>query len=231
VVVTSFEYMPDTTGQKRLLAVNAGQPREIETPRGKVLTSIFKSPVEGRVALRGYNLDGDRQSDLRVHGGPYKAVYLYASEHYAPWAEELGEADLPFGMFGENLTAQGMLEESVHIGDRFRVGSAVLQVSQPRMPCFKLALRFNRSDIIKKFWKSGRSGMYFSVVEEGDLGSGDAIQQIDADPAGVSVADVVRLYKGEATDPNLVERALRAPLFGSWKKEIQARWAEAELPF
>ncbi len=207
----------------RVLSVNVGAPRQVPAGNRIVLTSIYKVPVHGRVALRGYNLEGDRQSDLRVHGGPYKAVYLYASEHYAYWAEQLPGIDLPFGMFGENLTTQGIREDTVHIGDRFLMGSAILQIAQPRMPCFKLALRFNRGDMVKRFWNSGRSGIYLSVVQEGELGSGDPIEQVAADPERVSVADVVRLYKGEATDQDLFERALRSPLFGSWKQEIQSR--------
>ncbi len=214
------------TSARRIVSVNVGGPREIPTLNGTVLTSIFKSPVEGRVKLRGYNLEGDRQSDLRVHGGPYKAVYLYPSEHYSYWAEQFPQMDLPFGMFGENLTTEGVNEDSVHIGDQFRIGSAILQIAQPRMPCFKLALRFNRSDMVKRFWHSGHSGIYFSVVEEGDLGRYDVIEQVAADPERVSVADVVRLYKGEAKDEDLFRRALRAPLFGSWKQDIRSRWTQ-----
>jgi MOSC domain-containing protein YiiM len=210
----------------RIVSVNVGMPREVSVPRGKVLTSIFKTPVESRVAVRGYNLEGDRQSDLTVHGGPYKAVYLYPSEHYAYWAEQLPDMELSYGVFGENLTTEGVLEESVHIGDRFRFGSTILQVTQPRMPCFKLALRFARADMVRRFWHSGRSGIYFSVVEEGELGRGDTIEQITSDPEGVSVADVVRLYKGEETGSDVFWRALHAPLSGSWKEEIRSRWEE-----
>jgi MOSC domain-containing protein YiiM len=213
--------------EMRVVSVNVGLPRKVRSGSRIVLTSIFKTPVHGRVAVRGYNLQGDRQSDPRVHGGPYKAIYLYPSEHYAYWAEELPGADLPFGAFGENLTTVGLDEESAHIGDRFRIGSVVLQVTQPRMPCFKLALRFNRADMVQRFWNSGRSGIYFSVSREGELGSGDPIEQVAADPQEVTVADVVRLYKGHTSDGALYARALRAPLYGSWKQEIRSRWAEA----
>src|SRR5712692_6598330 len=160
---------------KRIISVNVGMPREVRVHNTQVTTSIFKSPVEGRVAVRDNNLTGDQQADLTVHGGPYKAVYLYPAEHYGYWAEQLPGAELPFGMFGENLTTIGLLEESVHIGDRFRIGSAVLEVTQPRMPCYKLGIRFGRADMVKMFWTSGRSGIYFSVVDEGDIGAGDAI--------------------------------------------------------
>lgn len=211
-----------------ILSVNVGLPRQIETRNGPVLTGIFKSPVEGPVALRKYNLTGDRQADLTVHGGPWKAVYLYPHEHYSCWARELPDMDLPFGVFGENLTTEGISEESVCIGDQFRIGSAIVQVTQPRMPCYKLALRFARADMVKRFWKSGRSGIYFSIVQEGELQRGDSIEQLGAEREPVTVADVVRLFKREITDPEMFLRTMRAPLHGSWKEEIRARWAEFE---
>jgi len=206
----------------RVLYVNVGLPREVETPRGIVLTSIFKQPVEGRVAVRGNNLEGDRQSDLTVHGGPNKAIYSYASEHYPYWASEL-QRELTPGNFGENLTTEGLLEEGVGIGDRYRVGSAVLRVTQPRMPCFKLTVRFDLPSIVKLFWNSGFPGIYFGVVEEGEIGAGDAIELLDRDPAGVTIADVMRVFKGESDDEELVDRVLAAPLSGSWKQEILER--------
>lgn len=191
-----------------------------------VLSSIFKSPVEGRLPVRGHNIEGDRQADLRVHGGPYKAVYLYPSEHYAFWSAQLGLAELPLGAFGENLTTVGFTENDVGIGDRFRVGTAVLQVTQPRMPCFKLALRFGRSDMVKRFWQSGRAGIYFSIVQEGDLAKGDSLEKIEDGPEQVTVADVVRIYKGEEWSNDLRERVLRSPLRGSWKRDIESRLTE-----
>ncbi len=196
----------------RVISVNVGKPREVKVRDGTVLTSIFKSPVQGKIALRGYNLEGDRQSDLTVHGGPYKAIYVYPSEHYQYWAEELPDMDLPFGMFGENLTTEGFQEDSVHIGDQFRIGSAILQVAQPRMPCFKLGIRFGRPDMPKRFWKSGRPGLYCSVVEEGELGSGDAIEQVAADPEKVTVADVLHLYTGSATDAGSLQARVECSL-------------------
>ena len=186
-----------------------------------VLTSIFKAPVEGRVEVRRNNLDGDRQSDLTVHGGPYKAVYCYPGEHYTYWSEQLPRYAASVRDVGENLTTEGLVEETVRIGDQFRIGSAVLQVTQPRMPCFKLAVRFGRSDMVKRFWLSGRSGFYFSVVEEGDVAAGDAIELAVAGPEDMSVANVVRLYRGDEQSPELLERALRAPLFGSWKQDLR----------
>ena len=212
----------------QILSVNVGRPRQVETNIGPVLTSIFKFPVDGPVKVRAHNLEGDQQADLTVHGGPWKAVYLYPSEHYPRWGGELPGMDLPYGAFGENLTTEGLSEEQAHIGDQFRVGSAILQVTQPRMPCFKLALRFGRADMVKRFWKSGRSGIYFSIVQDGELKRGDSIEQVNRDPEQVSVADVVRLFKHETQDEDLLLRALRTPLHGSWKQDIQERWAEWE---
>jgi MOSC domain-containing protein YiiM len=207
----------------RILAVNVATPRQVQLGRTSVLTSIFKLPVEGRVAVRRHNLDGDRQSDLTVHGGPSKAVYSYPSEHYPFWKSQLPELDLPYGMFGENLTTEGITEDAVYIGDRFQTGSAVLQVTQPRMPCFKLGIRFGRPDILKRFWQSGRSGIYYSVVAEGDLAAGDPIERIGKGPEEISVADVVRLYRGDETSAELLDRALRSPLAGSWKQDLRER--------
>jgi MOSC domain-containing protein YiiM len=208
-----------------LVSVNVGEPRAVETPRGVVLTSIFKSPVSGPIAARGHNLQGDRQADLTVHGGPYKAIYAYPAEHYSYWSAELQGMKLSYGHFGENLTTEGFQEEEVHIGDRYRIGSVLVEVTQPRMPCAKLALRFGRPDMVKRFWQSGRSGIYLAIVEEGELGSGDSVEPVSTDPLRVSIADVVRLFKRESHDADLFERAMRAPLYGSWKREIRERWA------
>jgi MOSC domain-containing protein YiiM len=210
----------------RILSINVGQPREVQLQHGTVLTSIFKTSVAGRRTIRQHNIEGDRQSDLSVHGGPYKAVYAYASEHYDYWLDELPEADLTPGAFGENLTLAGLTEEDAFIGDQYRAGSAVLQVTQPRMPCFKLNIRFDRSDMVRRFWRSNHSGMYFSVVEEGEVEPGDEIQVLHRDPTPVSILDVVRLFKGETHDENLLQRTLQSPLHGSWKKEIQERRQE-----
>jgi len=213
----------------RILSVNVGKARIVAANGRPVRTGIFKSPVEGPVAIKRTKVEGDEIADLRVHGGPYKAVYLYPHEHYDLWRKELSsDQQLPFGAFGENLTTEGLTEQVVHIGDEFQVGSSVLKVTQPRMPCFKLALKFERTDMVKRFWQSGRSGIYFSVVEEGELESGSKIELIRSDPEQVSVAEVVELYKGTEWSSDLLGRALRSPLFGSWKRDIQARLTEAE---
>ena len=148
----------------QVVSVNVGLPRDVLWKGRTVTTGIFKEPVAGRVQVRKFNLDGDKQADLSVHGGADKAVYLYPVEHYAYWRRELPDMELPWGMFGENLTTEGLLEDGVNIGDRFRVGSAEVVVTQPRMPCQKLAIRFGRSDIIKRFLASGRTGLYVRTM-------------------------------------------------------------------
>lgn len=219
--VRSLHSVPSKSG--RVVSVNVGTPQTVQVGGARVLTSIFKSPVEGRVAVRGNNLAGDRQADLTVHGGTYKAVYLYPSEHYRYWAEQLPGVDLPFGVFGENLTTTGVDENSVRIGDHFRIGSAVLEVTQPRMPCYKLGIRFGRADMVRRFWSSRRPGIYFAVAQEGELAAGDAIERISEGPEDVTVGDVVRLFLGDENESGKLERALRAPLRGGWKEELYAR--------
>jgi len=208
----------------RVISVNLGQPREVAFRDGTVLTGIFKTPVTGRVAVHKLNLAGDRQADLTVHGGPDKAVYCYPVEHYPYWAAELPGTELPHGMFGENLTTAGLDAASVHIGDQFRIGSAVLQVTQPRTPCYKLGIKFGRSDLIEKFWVSGRSGFYFSVITEGELVAGDLIQCVAMGPAQVSIAEVLQLAGGVEPDRTQLERVLHSPLPDSWKRNFTARF-------
>lgn len=174
----------------KLISVNTGKPRSVDNGGQKVRTSIWKTPREGRVVVKTLNLDGDKQSDLRVHGGPRKAVYLYPSEHYAFWREQFPEMDLAWGAFGENLTTEGILERDVRIGDRLEIGTAEFQVTQSRQPCFKLGLRFGRADMVKRFYASGRSGFYLSVVREGDVGSGDEIRVTERASSGQIVTEM-----------------------------------------
>ena len=157
----------------KLISVNVARPRLVRYQEQTVSTGIFKQPVSGPVALRTLNLEGDRQADLGVHGGPFKAVYAYPSGHYGFWREELPGASLPWGMFGENFTSAGLFEGELHIGDRLRIGRAILVVRQPRIPCYKLALKFQRDDILARFLRSGRSGFYFSVEQEGTVEAGN----------------------------------------------------------
>jgi MOSC domain-containing protein YiiM len=208
----------------KLLSVNVGLPREIEWKGKIVRTSIFKASVPGRVPVAKLNLKGDQQSDLSVHGGIDKAVYAYPSEHYPFWRQQLPDMDLPWGVFGENLTTEGLLEETFHIGDRLRVGSAEFVVTQPRMPCFKLGIRFNRSDIVKRFLQSGRTGFYFAVLKEGEVAAGDSIELLEKDEHNIPVADVVNLYRRDATNQDLLRRVSELPsLPKSWRDYFRTR--------
>jgi MOSC domain-containing protein YiiM len=208
----------------KLLSVSVGLPREIEWKGGIVRTSIFKAPVGGRVRVSRLNLDGDQQSDLTVHGGFDKAVYAYPSEHYSFWRRQLPGMDLASGVFGENFTTEGLLEETLHIGDRLRVGSATFVVTQPRMPCFKLGIRFNRSDMVKRFLQSGRTGFYFAVLQEGEVATGDSIELLERDEHNIPVADVVNLYRGDATNQKLLRRVSELPsLPESWRDYFRKR--------
>ena len=207
-----------------LTSVNTGGPRDIDVNGDVVRTSIWKSPREGRVRVAGVNLDGDEQSDLSVHGGTYKAVYVYPSEHYAYWHGELPGVDLPCGVFGENLTTEGLLERGVCIGDRIAIGSAEFQVTQPRQPCFKLGIRFGRGDMLRRFVASGRSGFYVSIVAEGDVGRGDTIRITQRAAGSISVADIFSMRMGHEASPELLRRAASlAALPPSWREHFHSR--------
>jgi MOSC domain-containing protein YiiM len=210
-----------------LVSVNVGLPRDVTWHGRKVTTAIFKQPIEGRVAVATLNLDGDRQADLTVHGGEYKAVYCYPIEHYDYWKGELPNRELPMAVFGENLTTLGLTESSVHLGDRFSIGSAEFVVTQPRMPCYKLGIRFQSDDMVRRFLASGRTGFYFKVCRPGDVGAGDAITTIVRDPNTVAVSEITRLYVAKTYSPDdldAVQRALRVEaLPGSWKDYFRER--------
>lgn len=193
----------------RLISVNVGEPRELLWMGRTVKTGIFKEAIRGRVAVRRLNLNGDKQADLSVHGGLDKAVYLYPAEHYVYWQEEYPGMQLPWGMFGENLTTEGMLEDEVSIGDQFRVGSVELMVTQPRLPCYKLGIRFGRDDIIKRFMAAGRPGFYLRVLQEGEVGAGDTIERISRDDGEVTVSDVFRLIGKDRDDTETLRRAVQ----------------------
>ena len=190
-----------------VISVNVGLPRDVTWEGRSVTTGIFKNPVDGPVALHRHNLDGDRQADLSVHGGPTKAVYVYPTQHYDYWRQELGDGGLAWGGFGENFTVDGFDEEAVCIGDEFRVGSARVVVTEPRMPCFKLGIRFGRADMVKRFLKSQRTGFYFGVVEEGLVQAGEEFQRVTEHPDKLRVADVTRLYTTERTSETLLRKA------------------------
>ncbi len=202
----------------KLISVNVGLPREVDWNGKRVTTGIFKDAIEGSVEVRRHNLDGDEQADLSVHGGPTKAVYAYPGEHYAYWRKELSDHDLPWGSFGENFTVEGVDEEAMYIGDEFRIGTAKLVVTEPRMPCFKLGIKFGRADMVKRFLKSQRSGFYFGVVEEGRVQAGDEFDRLSQHPDGLSVADVTRLYTTEKGSAQLLKKAISvSALPESWR--------------
>jgi MOSC domain-containing protein YiiM len=213
----------------RLISVNVGLPRFVMSNGEAVSTGIFKEPVMGRVMLRTLNLDGDRQADLSVHGGPSKAVYVYPSEHYDYWKHELPAMKLPWGMFGENFTTADLFESELNIGDKFRVGSALVMVTEPRMPCYKLGIKFGRPDIVKKFLASERTGFYFAVLEEGEVGVGDQIELIERTKHGVRVSNITRLYTREKHNTGLLRRAIEVEaLPESWRSYFQHRLEKAK---
>src|SRR3954464_10613390 len=193
----------------KVVSLSVGLPREVEWHGRTVLTSIFKAPVDRRLQVTTLNVEGDEQSDLTVHGGVDKAVYVYPSEHYEDWRRELPGMDLPWAIFGENLTTEGLLED-VRIGDRFRIGSAEFVVTQPRLPCYKLGIRFGRPDILKRMLRSGRTGFYFAVVTEGEVGAGDPIEPIARAEEDLTVKDIVSLYTVDAKNQELLRRAMQA---------------------
>ena len=208
----------------KVISINVGLPRKVRWKKRLVSTSIFKEPVSGPVRLLDDNLEGDKQADLRVHGGPTKVVYAYPSEHYVFWREELPEMEFPWGAFGENLTTEGLDEESLHIGDVLRLGSATLIVTEPRMPCFKLGIRFGREDMVKRFLEAQRTGFYFGVEQTGTVEEGDRFELLSEDAQGLKVADVTRLYTTAKNDTALLTKAVETDsLPASWREHFERR--------
>ncbi|HEY9660308.1 MAG TPA: MOSC domain-containing protein [Allocoleopsis sp.] len=206
----------------KLISVNVGLPREVTWKGKTVTTGIFKEPVNERVMVRSLNLDGDGQADLTVHGGLEKAVYVYPFEHYDYWRSELPDTDLMLGIFGENLTVTGFREAELNIGDRFQIGTVKLMVTQPRLPCYKLGIRFGRPDMVKRFLASRRTGFYFSVLQEGEVGAGDTLALVSRDENNITVADITQLYTHEQTNPELLQRAAQLKaLPASWRDYFQ----------
>jgi MOSC domain-containing protein YiiM len=214
----------------KILSVNVGLPREVNFKGETVKTGIFKEPVKGRVKLRTLNLDGDRQADLTVHGGIDKAIYAYPSEHYDYWRRELPEMAFSWGMFGENFTTVGLVEDYVNIGDKFQIGTSRLIATQPRMPCYKLGIKFGRTDIIRKFLKSRRPGIYFKVLREGEVGEGDEIKLFSRNRKNVTISDIVRLYVEDKNDVETMKRAISVEsLPKGWKHHFQEQIKQQEL--
>ena len=212
----------------KLISLNVGLPRLALYQGRTINTGIFKQPVSGPVQLRTLNLDGDRQADLAVHGGPFKAVYGYPSEHYEFWRQELPGTNLPWGMFGENFTTEGLLESELHIGDRLQIGTAVIMVRQPRMPCYKLAAKFQRDDMLARFLRSGRSGFYFSVEREGTVAAGDSFELLSREPQAITIAEMNRLFADDKYNRDLIEKAVAtAALPEDWRDYLMKRMSGA----
>ena len=206
----------------QLLSVNTAQPQEVAWQGKTIRTSIFKQPVAGPVAVLAEHLAGDGQADLRVHGGPDKAVYAYPSEHWAYWRQLLPAAQLVPGAFGENLTTLGLLEPEVRVGDCFQLGTAVLMAVQPRQPCFKLGIRLARPGIVREFELASRSGIYFRVIKPGVVAAGDAISLVERSPYTVTIQDMVTCLAPGPHDQELVRALLATPyLSPSWQARLR----------
>jgi MOSC domain-containing protein YiiM len=208
----------------KLVSLNVARPR-LAVYKGKTITTgIFKQPVSGPVQLRTLNLDGDRQADLSVHGGPHKAVYAYPSEHYPDWRRELPGVDLPWGMFGENFTTTGLAEDELHVGDRFQIGSSIVMVRQPRTPCYKLAAKFQRDDMLERFLLSGRSGFYLSVEQEGSVAADDVFQLLRRNQDGITISEMNRLFVRDKYNQDLLRKAVHtAELPEDWREYLSER--------
>lgn len=214
----------------KLISVNVGLPREVPWKGNAVRTGIFKEPVNWRVMVRELNLDGDGQADLTVHGGVDKAIYVYPFEHYDYWRSELPNTELTLGIFGENFTVTGFKEEEINIGDCFKIGSVKLMVTQPRLPCYKLGIRFGRSDMIKRFLASRRTGFYFRVLQEGEVVVGDTLELMSRDTNNITVADITQLYVREQNNPELLHRAAQLEaLPESWRDYFQEQISRQDV--
>ena len=208
----------------KLISLNVARPRLTVYNGNTINTGIFKGSVSGPVALRTLNLEGDQQADLAVHGGPNKAVYGYPSEHYSFWREELPGTNLPWGMFGENFTTEGLFERDLHIGDRLQIGSAIIVVRQPRIPCYKLAAKFRRNDILARFLRSGRSGFYFSVEREGVVSARDSFEILSQEPVAITIAEMNHVFANDHYNRELLDKAIATPaLPEDWRDHFEKR--------
>lgn len=213
-----------------MVSIQVGRPREVEWRGKHVRTSIFKDPVAGPVLVHKLNLAGDEQSDLSVHGGVDKAIYAYPCEHYSFWRNQLPDSNLLWGVFGENFTTEGLLEDQVHVGDRLRAGSAEFIVTQPRMPCFKLGIRFDRPDMVKRFLQSKRTGFYLAVLQEGEVAAGDSIEFTERQEGALTITDIVNLYTVDSENQELLRRATVQPaLPDAWKEYFRKRLWDADV--
>ena len=214
----------------KLLSVNVSLPKEIESKGKTVRTGIFKEPVQGRVKVKSLNIEGDGQADLVGHGGEFRAVYVYSFDNYAYWEHELDRSDFKFGQFGENFTVEGMLDENVHVGDRFRIGSGLFEVTQPRVPCYKLAIKMGIEGFYSQILESGRLGFYFRVLEEGEVGVGDTIERIKLDPVGLNIVEANKLMYFDKDNLDGAKKSLAIEAFSpGWKATFEGRISKAKL--
>jgi MOSC domain-containing protein YiiM len=215
----------------KLISVNVGLPREFFHEGRLIRTGIFKAPLEGRARVNALNIEGDQQADLTVHGGPSKAIYVYPAEHYEFWRKELPDIEFPWGSFGENLSTEGLLEKDLNFGDRLCVGSVELVVTEPRLPCYKLGVKFSRDDMVKRFLRSRRTGFYCAVLREGEIGAGDMIHFLSRDENRITVADITRLYAFEKSDFAAMRRAVEVKVLPeSWKGFFRERLRKVANP-
>jgi MOSC domain-containing protein YiiM len=211
----------------QVLHVNRAEPQTVVINGKDVLTGIYKEPVEGAIPVHKLGMEGDGQADLTVHGGPFQALYAYPVEHYAYWENELGAEPFPPGTFGENLTLEGLLETSVYIGDVYRIGTLVVQVTSPRIPCFKFGNKVNKPDILKPFLQSGRSGFYLRVVEEGSVAAGTPVEILSQDPRHITVRDLLGMFRlGEGTAESIKQALEVDALSPIVRKDLEARLAK-----
>ncbi len=212
----------------KIISVNVSQPTEIIYNERPVMTGIYKEPVTGRISLREFNFAGDKQADLVAHGGTYKAVYVYPHEHYAHWSKELSRHDFSYGQFGENLTTEGLSEDTVHIGDVFRIGSALVEVTQPRVPCFKLEHKMGIRGFIKLFHLSRLTGFYLRVLEEGEVGAGDEIELVKTGEGSMTIREIHNLMYFDTDDLDGIRRAITlAALAPGWRDSFAESIAKA----
>ncbi len=203
----------------KIISVNIGLPKRVFYGKDLVTTGIFKSPVSGLVKLEKLNLQGDGQADLKVHGGLNKAVYAYPKEHYTYWQNKLLRTDLSWGMFGENFTTEGLFEDQVNVGDIFQIGTSEIMATQPRIPCYKLGIKFDDMKVVKEFLNSGKPGIYFSVIREGMVEAGDAIHLLKKDKNNVTIKDILLLYQKKTKNIELMSSAMKVDaLPESWKR-------------
>ncbi len=210
----------------KLLSVNVSLPKEVIHKGKPVRTRIFKEPVNGRVGVKFLNLEGDGQADLMGHGGEFRAVYAYSFDNYTYWESKLGRSDFKVGQFGENFTVEGLLDEDVHVGDVFRIGTSLFEVTQPRVPCYKLAMKMEVEGFYNQILESGRLGFYFKVLEEGEVGAGDTIEKVKTDPVGMNISEVNRLMYYDKDNLEEMTKALEIEaLSPGWKSTFEGRLA------